>query len=68
MCITGQTPSTTHAMIALRQKMLVTLLVLIALIAMLIGSRLHVPGSVERSQLGRMSEQWIAEYRASHLS
>jgi hypothetical protein len=48
--------------------MLLILLVLIALIALLTASRLRVPGGVDHSQLGRMSERWVAEYRSSHLS
>jgi len=33
--------------------------------ALLIGSRLQVPGGVNPGDLGWMSAQWLAEYRAS---
>ena len=33
--------------------------------ALLIGSRLRVPGGVNPAHLGWMSAQWLAEYRAS---
>jgi hypothetical protein len=33
--------------------------------AVAIGSRLRVPGGVNPAQLGWMSAQWLAEYRAS---
>jgi len=34
--------------------------------ALVIGSRLRLPASVNRADLGWMSAQWLAEYRASH--
>ena len=37
----------------------------IAGIALVIGSRLRVPGGVNSAHLGWMSAQWLAEYRAS---
>ena len=37
----------------------------IAAAALVIGSRLRVPGGVNPAQLGWMSAQWLAEYRAS---
>lgn len=48
--------------------MLLLILVLIALTAVMIGSRLRVPGGVNPAKLGWMSDQWLAEYRASHGS
>jgi hypothetical protein len=33
--------------------------------ALVIGSRLRVPGGVNPAHLGWMSAQWLAEYRAS---
>jgi hypothetical protein len=41
--------------------------VIVFTVAVLIGT-LRVPGGVNEAQLGWMSEQWIAEYRASHPS
>jgi hypothetical protein len=36
------------------------------LIAVVIIPRMRVPGGVNSSNLGWMSEQWLAEHRASH--
>jgi hypothetical protein len=38
----------------------------IALITIVIIRRMLVPGGVDRNALGWMSEQWLAEHRASH--
>ena len=38
----------------------------IVLIAVVIIPRMRVPGGVNSSALGWMSERWLAEYRASH--
>jgi hypothetical protein len=46
--------------------MLLIVGVLMLLIAVVIVSRMRVPGGVNSSNLGWMSEQWLAEYRASH--
>jgi hypothetical protein len=46
--------------------MLVAVVVLIALTAFVLRSRLRVPRGVDRGKLGSMSEQWLAEYRAWH--
>ena len=35
-------------------------------IAVVIVPKLRVPGGVNASTLGWMSEQWLAEHRASH--
>ena len=40
--------------------------VVIVLIAVLIIPRMRVPGGVNSANLGWMSEQWLAEHRASH--
>ena len=48
--------------------MLLIVIVLIALTAIVISSRIRVPGGVNPTQLGWMSQQWLADYRASHLS
>lgn len=48
--------------------MLLLTLVLIALITILISTRLRVPVGVKPGHLGWMSDQWLAEYRASHAS
>ena len=39
---------------------------LIMVTAMVIMSRLRVPGGVNAAKLGWMSGQWLAEHRASH--
>jgi hypothetical protein len=41
------------------------IVLLIAATAIVIGSRLRVPGGVNPANLGWMSAQWLAEYRAS---
>jgi hypothetical protein len=51
-----------------RQLMLLIIVVLIALTAIVISSRVRVPGGVNPAKLGWMSERWLAEYRASHLT
>ena len=37
----------------------------IGVAALVIASRLRVPGGVDPAHLGWMSAQWLAEYRAS---
>jgi hypothetical protein len=37
-----------------------------ALIAIVIIPRMRVPGGAKSASLGWMSEQWLAEHRASH--
>ena len=39
--------------------------VVIALVAVVILTRMRVPGGVNAAHLGWMSEQWLAEHRAS---
>jgi hypothetical protein len=46
--------------------MLLLISVLVILTALVIIARTRVPGGVNAAHLGRMSEQWLAEYRASH--
>jgi len=41
------------------------IVLIIAAAALVIGSRLRVPGGVNPAHLGWMSAQWLAEYRAS---
>jgi hypothetical protein len=41
------------------------IVLLIAVAALVAGSRLRVPGGVNAEHLGWMSAQWLAEYRAS---
>jgi hypothetical protein len=40
--------------------------VIVVLITVVIMPRVRVPGGVNGSALGWMSEQWLAEHRASH--
>jgi hypothetical protein len=40
--------------------------VVIVLIAVVIIPRTRVPGGVNAGNLGWMSDQWLAEHRASH--
>jgi hypothetical protein len=40
--------------------------VVVTLIAVVIIPRMRVPGGVDSSDLGWMSERWLAEHRASH--
>jgi hypothetical protein len=40
--------------------------IVIALIAVVVIPRLRVPGGGNSATLGWMSQQWLAEHRASH--
>jgi len=40
--------------------------VVAVLIAVVVTPRMRVPGGVNSANLGWMSEQWLAEHRASH--
>jgi hypothetical protein len=40
--------------------------IVVVLIAVVIIPRMRVPGGVNSANLGWMSEQWLAEHRASH--
>ena len=46
--------------------MLLIIALLLTFTAVIIVSRLRVPGGVNATRLGCMSERWLAEYRASH--
>lgn len=46
--------------------MLFTIALILTLSAVVVIFRLRVPGGVNAAALGWMSEQWLAEYRASH--
>ena len=48
--------------------MLLIIGLLIAVIVVAIAMRLRIPGGVDATKLGWMSEQWLAEYRASHTT
>jgi hypothetical protein len=41
-------------------------LVVVSVAAVIIIPRMRLPGAVHASPLGWMSEQWLAEHRASH--
>jgi hypothetical protein len=57
---TGYLPTVEH--------MLLIIGLLIMLTAVVFIPRVWVRGGVSAATLGWMSEQWLAEYRASHLS
>jgi hypothetical protein len=40
--------------------------IVVALIAFVVIPRIRVPGGVNAAHLGWMSEQWLAEHRASN--
>jgi hypothetical protein len=40
--------------------------VVIVLLAVVIIPRMRIPGGANAAHLGWMSEQWLAEHRASH--
>jgi hypothetical protein len=46
--------------------MLFTVGVVIVLIAVVVIPSMRVPGGAKAAPLGWMSEQWLAEHRASH--
>jgi len=46
--------------------MLLIVGLVVVLIAVVIIPRMRVPGGVNSANLGWMSEQWLAEHRASH--
>ena len=53
-------------MVPVENVMLLIFGAVVASIAVAIIPRMRVPGGVNESQLGWMSEQWLAEHRASH--
>jgi hypothetical protein len=50
------------------KRMLLIIGVLITLTTMVIVSRVSVQAGMNPAYLGWMSDQWLAEYRASHAS
>lgn len=48
--------------------MLLIIVVLLTVTAVVISFRSRVPGGVNAADLGYMSDQWLAELRASHPS
>ena len=55
------------AVVPLRSNhMLLIVGVVIVLIAVVISPKMRVPGGVNASTLGWMSDKWLAEHRASH--
>jgi hypothetical protein len=48
--------------------MLFIVVLVMVLIAVVIIPRMRVPGGVNSANLGWMSEQWLAEHRASHAT
>ena len=58
MIVRGGAPVENH--------MLLIVGLVIVLIAVVIIPRMRVPGGMNASTLGWMSEQWLAEHRASH--
>jgi len=46
--------------------MLFTIGVVVVLVAVVAIPKLRVPGGMHTAPLGWMSEQWLAEHRASH--
>jgi hypothetical protein len=46
--------------------MLLIVGVVIVLIAVVVTSKMRVPGDVNANTLGWMSDKWLAEHRASH--
>ena len=74
MCTSAQTDTVPRVRIVIRRGdltaastiMLFIVGVVIASIAFVIIPRIRVPGGVNSTGLGWMSEQWLAEHRASH--
>jgi hypothetical protein len=72
VCTSAQTVILPRVRIVIRRPkcgenhMLFIVGVAIVLIAVGIIPRMRVPGGVNSANLGWMSEQWLAEHRASH--
>ena len=72
LCTSAQTVTLLRVRIVLRRAecgenhMLFIVGIVTALIAVVIIPRMRVPGGVNSANLGWMSEQWLAEHRASH--
>jgi hypothetical protein len=71
LCTSAQTVTVPPVRIVVRSEsgedhMLFIVGIVIALIAVVIIPRMRVPDGVNSANLGWMSEQWLAEHRASH--
>jgi hypothetical protein len=71
LCTSAQTVTVPPVRIVVRREsgedhMLFIVGIVIALIAVVIIPRMRVPDGVNSANLGWMSEQWLAEHRASH--
>jgi hypothetical protein len=71
LCTSAQTVSGPRVRIDVRRlicvdQMLFIVGLVMVLIAVVIIPRMRVPGGVNSANLGWMSEQWLAEHRASH--
>ena len=71
MCTSAQTVSWPRVRIAVRRlmcgdHMLFIVGLVMVLMAIVIILRMRVPSGVNSANLGWMSEQWLAEHRASH--
>ncbi len=74
MCVTAQTGTAKAGRIVERQRglhrgrehMLLIIGTLLITIAGVLTYRARVPQGVNATQLGWVSERWVAEYRASH--
>ena len=72
VCTSAQTVSWPRVRIAVRRpicgdQMLFIVGLVMMLIAVVVIPGTRVPGGVNSANLGWMSEQWLAEHRASHL-
>ncbi len=75
MCRTAQTRTGKRGKIVQRpqtpvrpQHMLLTIGVLVTVTAAVIIRKMRAAGDAKAKNLGWMSDQWLAEHRASHLS
>ena len=71
MCTSAQTVGWPRVRIAVRRlmcgdHMLFIVGLVMVLMAIVIILRMRVPSGVNSANLGWMSEQWLAEHRASH--
>jgi hypothetical protein len=72
VCTSAQTVTLLRVRISLRRRecgenqMLFIVGIVVVLIAFVIIPRMRVPAGVNSANLGWMSEQWLAEHRASH--
>jgi hypothetical protein len=71
VCTSAQTVRWPRVRMAVRRlicgdQMLFIVGLVMVLIAVVVIPRMRVPGGVNSANLGWMSEQWLAEHRASH--